>query len=1530
MAGFNSIYGTPNNSKHSDEAVIRSSVRTHGTAESHNRKESFVKEDVNSATRNQASQHANGVSLSRGSHSTNSESRQSTGSTSSKRNETEDGSSISSNQGNGVGPTDQDHQSYRQPAYDSDEPVDSGPRARRILPLNAPSRALSRHNRHAEPIHNTTDGRRWTPAKPTYLGELDSATPEKRKDGNADFLPQDKDSHAAEKRAPSPIVEKMPKLGVANAPLDARLRIPTKRYALSDSADEPMRKRKRGLGDQIASPVTDNGGRTPKSPGSKDKHFSESVRGIVPSVSPVTKNGGQTLTSPLTQTTPNCVERTTLTGPSMEEEPPSKRLSGRSRNVREPGVGSVAKGNGGSLQEDKLEPAYQAPEKASNKPNTPDAAVSTVLQRNTSARRNAISEVLEPLAPGVKLNDAQETPKLSVSSNAKASGPRVAQHFVNRGSQSMASRDLEKSAPERLKGTQRDRMLSYMDEKSSSDAKHKKVSNASTKEMNVFTGKDHLADPANGLEDPVARNSSKLEHTNGTRGRGKQQTTLLKTTKADPEKMKNAPQETGQRASRSAFPEESQASAAAGRQSIPEITYKLAEGREEEKDDWDEDARVNLDRLRAANQRRKRTRLLSDSDEIYAPEALMDGELDAVNGAGSAMPSSMGISVNRAVGFYAPFDDHGGQEHRSNGVPLETADAEGTIGDFHSGPMTIARVEHILRRWIAQLHEDHEHFGRAYLANARRCYDRNDLALNSGHDAETTEDSAAIRFTHDPFATMKPIQVPNSKASLGNRKQPMTIRVYSQPSSQMAKPNMTRQTVTSVPVTKVRSETKATPAGTHYTSLRKNVLAPNNSQLDYWPSFNDEANQANMEATLQERYDVNIEDRPIKLKRAEQVRKLMPYAEEFLEELGCDFHDVLRFMLEPDIPSLNRASLACCNAYKRRDDFLQLTEDEEFDRQSKRWVLVLSKLGPSPVAALQGASIACDVFQRLTGCSLWHLAKKSTFVKLPPQSSQVSEFAYRDLACRVCQTHNCPFHGEIRERSNSPLRDSEEEEIEDGDDDSDDDLDPEDPDAPPNINHKRHVIPMVEDEPGTAEAVRRDSVGHDSREHAGRDGSRNLLKGPLKDVEWQHHARPVFYPCHHPGLLCEDAQCRCFRTRVRCEKSCRCPDTCKRRYRGCTCSSTRSRKKGSPILCWQDDRCECFSLNRECDADLCAGCRADVVLDPVNRRDKEAVRGLCSNVGLQRNVPRRTLLGDSTVHGYGLYAGEAILQNEYIGEYKGEILTKGEAVRRGAIYEHQKLSYLFSLNRDQEIDSTRAGNKIRFMNHSNNEKVMNVYPKILLCNTIHRIGMYAKRDLRPGEELFFDYGDDFHRDLINIEPEQGAAPQLRNKEMLNDFWDPEVERQSKEREKEKGVAAKVTGKAPTTRKSDQSGRLKAIAPLARRKLDDDDEELVIHTETKRRGGARPGAGRKPRSAKAQLENSLVRDRPEKAMTDLVASPMTVAGPEDNGDGSDFDEAAGLEVDAALAGAMFEGSSESEFVDDSDEEVRPRMSRRGRT
>lgn len=109
----------------------------------------------------------------------------------------------------------------------------------------------------------------------------------------------------------------------------------------------------------------------------------------------------------------------------------------------------------------------------------------------------------------------------------------------------------------------------------------------------------------------------------------------------------------------------------------------------------------------------------------------------------------------------------------------------------------------------------------------------------------------------------------------------------------------------------------------------------------------------------------------------------------------------------------------------------------------------------------------------------------------------------------------------------------------------------------------------------------------------------------------------------------------------------------------------------------------CIMFGRECDADICGACGATEVLDPVNRYDETVVGSCCRNVSIQRGVPKKTLLGHSEVHGFGLYCGEAIKKDDFICEYTGETLSVEESDRRHTIYEYQQTWYTFKLNESE-------------------------------------------------------------------------------------------------------------------------------------------------------------------------------------------------------------------------------------------------------
>ena len=104
------------------------------------------------------------------------------------------------------------------------------------------------------------------------------------------------------------------------------------------------------------------------------------------------------------------------------------------------------------------------------------------------------------------------------------------------------------------------------------------------------------------------------------------------------------------------------------------------------------------------------------------------------------------------------------------------------------------------------------------------------------------------------------------------------------------------------------------------------------------------------------------------------------------------------------------------------------------------------------------------------------------------------------------------------------------------------------------------------------------------------------------------------------------------------------------------------------------------------------------------------------------------------IHGRGVFARRLIREDETVCEYNGEIISETEVARRypedmGGLNH----TFAFGVEHDYNIDGGGAkGNIARWINHSCGPN----------CDTYEqdkRIYVRAIRDIRPSEELFYDY-----------------------------------------------------------------------------------------------------------------------------------------------------------------------------------------------
>ncbi|KAF3053634.1 histone methyltransferase set2 [Didymella keratinophila] len=151
--------------------------------------------------------------------------------------------------------------------------------------------------------------------------------------------------------------------------------------------------------------------------------------------------------------------------------------------------------------------------------------------------------------------------------------------------------------------------------------------------------------------------------------------------------------------------------------------------------------------------------------------------------------------------------------------------------------------------------------------------------------------------------------------------------------------------------------------------------------------------------------------------------------------------------------------------------------------------------------------------------------------------------------------------------------------------------------------------------------------------------------------------------------------------------------------------------------------------------------------DCINRATKMECVGDCScGRKCQNQRFLRKQYADVTViktekKGFGLRANKNLVQGDFIFEYIGEVIDEKTFRRRMIQYDQEGIKhfYFMSLNKGEFVDATKKGNLGRFCNHSCNP---NCFVDKWVVGDKLRMGIFAERKIKAGEELVFNYNVD--------------------------------------------------------------------------------------------------------------------------------------------------------------------------------------------
>lgn len=241
-----------------------------------------------------------------------------------------------------------------------------------------------------------------------------------------------------------------------------------------------------------------------------------------------------------------------------------------------------------------------------------------------------------------------------------------------------------------------------------------------------------------------------------------------------------------------------------------------------------------------------------------------------------------------------------------------------------------------------------------------------------------------------------------------------------------------------------------------------------------------------------------------------------------------------------------------------------------------------------------------------------------------------------------------------------------------------------------------------------------------------------------------------FVPCYHNGP-CTAENCSCVKRNLYCESTCGCnfgrfqdvngeglvewtepteemvsggkARICNNRHFGCACEAGHC----------NTPQCPCWDHNRACNPDFCD---CDVILLP-NRI--ELRKRQCRNVPASLAAHKRTFIGRSTVHGFGLFAGEEFEKGDMVGVYSGQLIDTRLADMIGRLYDATDRTYIFNVTESLVIDGGLLGSKAKFVNHTKAGEKENCVSKLVRVKGDAYVALFAKRTVKPGEEFLFDY-----------------------------------------------------------------------------------------------------------------------------------------------------------------------------------------------